>query len=53
MLIEISKEHNPCAQGKKHLPENFERMQPLLTEENNTQLTDNPNVECNPSTQQE
>jgi hypothetical protein len=51
-LIEISKEHNPCAQGKKHLPEKFERMQPLLSEEN-THLTDNPNVGCNPGTQQE
>ncbi len=53
MLIEISKEHNPYAQGKKHLPESFERMQPLLPEENNTHLTDNPNVECNSCIQQE
>jgi hypothetical protein len=52
-LIEISKEHNPCAQGEKHLPGKFERMQPLLSEENNTHLTDNPNEGCNPSTQQE
>jgi hypothetical protein len=31
MLIEISKEHNPRAQGKKHLPESFERMQTTTT----------------------